>query len=123
MLAIVCGTVLPMVLDAMPAAYELDFKSLPAANNVPNYRFTVTIDLASGKTVPLPITIGTIAGPKEGADVFLAGLSNPLWEVKRDGNRVTVFAYDKDKVKKVTVTGDGPKPLVRRVLIEPPKKK
>ncbi|QJW95147.1 hypothetical protein FTUN_2686 [Frigoriglobus tundricola] len=50
-------------------------------------------------------------------------LNDPLWKVKQDEDRVTIYSFGKDVVKKVTVTGKGPKPSVRRVLLPPPEKK
>ena len=120
----ICWTLIaPAALVALPAVYELDFRSLPAANTVPAYKFSVTLTLASQQSVTLPFTVGTAAEPADVTDLFATSLADALWKVKRDGDRVLVYSHDKSLVTRITVTGDGPKPLVRRVPLPPTEKK
>jgi hypothetical protein len=113
----------PAIVFALPGAYELDFRSLPAADTVPAYKFRVTITLDGKPPVTLPFTVGAAATPTDVADLLVTSLADPLWKVKRDGDRVVVYSYDKSPVTGITVTSDGPKPDVRRVLLPPAPKK
>ena len=54
---------------------------------------------------------------------LVTSLSSPLWKVEQRGNQIRVDSHGGNRVTKITVTGDGPKPLVRRVLLPPPEKK
>ena len=125
MLSVVCSLVLPATLSTLPAAYELDFRPLPAANNGQAYKFTVTIEFASGESFEVPpITIGQVGGPKLAATFVAGQFTDPACKWKRNEDLIfTVYSFGKDAVKKVTVTGKGPKPAVRRVLLLPSDKK
>jgi hypothetical protein len=114
---------LPAVLLGVPCAYQLDCSVLPLAGTVADYDFDYVIYLDGKPTAPAGIKVGEAGGPKTVAQGLMAAMSGPKWCVKRDGERVTIYSYDNIVVTKIVVTGEGPKPLVRRVPNLPPEKK
>lgn len=115
-----CSFVLPAVLAALPIGYELDYGVLPAKAGK-NYTYTIVFSFKGQPDFSTECEVGT-AKPAEVADIYAMTLANdPPWVWKKDGNRIAIYAYGKDRVTKIQVTGDGPKPLVRPVLFLPEK--
>jgi hypothetical protein len=113
--------VLPAVLAGLPVAYELDYRALPAQDTTPYYKYTIVISLEGQDDLKTECGVGRLAEPSDVADSFAGSLAaDPLWKFKRNGDRVTIYSWDKSRVTKIAVTGNGPKPLVRRVLLAPP---
>jgi hypothetical protein len=110
-----------MVLAGMPVGYELDFDVLPAADSLPAYEFTVVIGVAGHADIELRSRVNG-GGPANVAENFDYS-DMPAWRMKRVGNRITLYACGDYRVTKVTVSGDGPRPGIRRVWPTPPEKK
>jgi hypothetical protein len=100
----------------------VDFSTLPPPNTTNGYRFTITIEVDGQPPDDLRCALGQIAGPTEGADLLQNCLEDTPWVLKRDGVRVTLCSFGTARVRKVTVTGNGPKPAVSWTLDVPPKK-
>jgi hypothetical protein len=118
-----CLLILSAVLAALPAAYELDYSALPAANTAPAYKYTIVLSFPGEPDVKIPTTVGMKLGPAEAASGLMECLSEDRWKIKRDGERITIYGYDDVRIQKLTVEGNGPKPLVRRIILPPEKKK
>lgn len=99
----------------------IDFGSLPEANAVPAYRFTVTIALDGEAPVVLPFTVGRAASPEDIVTLFRESLDSPPWVLEHRGTTVVVIARGKARARSLAVGGDGPKPSVGWVVL-PPKK-
>jgi hypothetical protein len=114
-----------MVLVALAAApaYELDYGALPPANTGRFREFTVILSFKGEPDVKIPCTYSSERGPKYIADSMMECLNDPRWNLKQNGERITIYGYDDVPIQKVTVEGNGPKPAVRRVLSLPPEKK
>jgi hypothetical protein len=110
---------LPLALHLAPFAPQLDFGVLPAANAAAPYRFAVTITVSGKPPCVLPFRIGRLAAPADVADLLTDSLESPPWVLDRQGLVVTIRACGNAKVTAVTVAGDGPKPVVRWVLLPP----
>jgi hypothetical protein len=111
------------VLAAMPAAYELDFRALPAANTAPYYEYTIVLSFPAEPDVKIPTGIGRKQGPADVANSFMECLDDSRWKLKRDGERITVYGYDDVRILNLKVEGKGPQPLVRRIILPPEPKK
>jgi len=108
----------------MPVAYEVDFGALPVANSTPKYKYTLVWSFDGLPNYQLKSTVGLDTGPTEEANYFAKwSQDDPAWKLKRNGNRITFYACGEVRVTQIVVIGDGPKPLVRRVIAIPPEKK
>ncbi len=113
-----------LVLKVLPVAYEVDFGALPPPNSAPLYKYSLVFNFEGLPNYKLTTTIGVDTGPVEMAAWHSKWAEDdPPWHLKRDGNRVTFYAFDKARVTHIVALGDGPKPNVRRVLAIPPPKK
>jgi hypothetical protein len=114
--------IVPAVLAGMPAAYELDFRVLPAANTAPYYEYIIVLSFKGEPDVKIDTGIGIRTGPEEAADLFMDAVGDPRWKVKRNGERITVYGYDDVRIAKAAVEAKGPRPQVRRILLPPAQK-
>lgn len=115
--------VIPAAFLAMPAAYELDYSVLPAANTTAGYEYTIVFSYKGEPDVRVTTFVGRKGNPSEVASNFFESLADPSWRVKRNGDRITIYGYDDVRIQKLTVEGNGPKPRVRRVPAFPAPKK
>lgn len=113
---------LPVILEAMPTAYELDFRML-APNPRGTYAYTIVLSFQREPDVKVPTEIARKYGPDGATSLLMEALDDPRWTLKRNGERITIYGYDDVRILKVAVEGQGPKPLVRRVLAIPPEKR
>jgi hypothetical protein len=97
----------------MPVGYELDFNALPAANSSPAYKFTVVFGVAGHDDFKQTCAVDG-GGPENVARSFDFS-DDPDWRMKRVGNKITYYACGNFRITKITVSGDGPKPTVRRI--------
>lgn len=114
--------IIQAVLASLPVAYQLDFGGL-ATEPKGVYDYTVVLSFAGEADVPLVLTVARDQGPAGAVRSLLTALDDPRWKVARDGATVTVYGYDDIRTAKIAVEGEGPKPLVRKVLNFPPAKK
>lgn len=113
-----------LVLEGLPGAYEVDFGALPTPNSAPMYKFSLVFSFDGLPNYKTNTTIGVDTGPAEMAAWHSKWAEDdPPWHLKRDGNRVTFYAFDKTRITSIVAVGDGPKPVVKRVLALPAPKK
>ncbi len=122
-IVIMFSVILPAVLAAMPATYELDYSALPAANTTAGYKYVIVFSYKGEPDVRVETYHSGKSTPQKVADDFWESLDDPTWRINRDGLRITIYGYDDVRIAKLVVEGNGPKPLVRRVLVIPEKKK
>jgi hypothetical protein len=116
--------VLPFVaaLVVAPVGFEVDFDALPAPKTTSGYEYAITIGIAGHQDFKVETKIGPTGGPFNAALAFDFS-DDPIWKQKREGNRITLFSAEGYRITRITVTGDGPKPVVRPVWPNPPEKK
>jgi len=112
-----------LLVALQPAIHEVDFRPLPLPNSGAAYRFTVTVVMIGRPPVVLPFTASELASAEDLVDGMATALSGLQWKTKHDGKVFTICSCDQSFILGVTVTGDGPKPTARRVLIPPAPKK
>ena len=112
------------LLTVLPVAYEVDFGALPAANTAAKYKFTLVWNFDGMPPFKCLSTVGVETGPTKVADYFAKwDQDDPAWKLKRTGDRIVFYACGDIRVTSIVVLGDGPKPVVRRVINLPKPKK
>ncbi len=117
-------TFLTAITASVPAAYELDFRALPATNTVPYYEYVIVMSFKGEPDLKVSYGHGPKSGPEGAASTVFESLDvADGWKAKKDGLIVTLYGYDDVRIQNLKVEGKGPKPLVRRVFVLPPEKK
>ncbi len=119
------GLVATAIAPFFPLALVIDYgvivKGTPADGKTLRLRIVITVP--SGDGVDSDLESGRLADP----ELLQIGLAEDLrsmkkWNFYRQGTALVILSYDGSPVKKVEITGNGPKPSVRWIPNPAPRK-